>query len=335
MGKKCVYLDMPDRKRRQGESRLVYGSRCAACSRLTFVGQRFANLLTHGCSRVAALESKVDRLISQLSVLTRQSTTPTDTLPKSAPSASSHQDTWSSVQVSASDTARTSDVSPSLGLAVVEHSNFSGDFSGDLSFDVVERGLVDLQDTRERLERFRNDYVPYHPFTPIRAIDTDTDTLDDLRRESPATFLAIMAVTETRRPSVQVLLGEKLWRQVSSAVLHGKSSLDLLRGSLIYAGWYHYFCGRDKPLILLLLQLCTTLVHELGFDKRPARRGAAKGTSSIVEPSFNQHEQPNTRDNGVSWDGKRALLGTFWLSVRHVFSRCLTLSPRKPQGTGS
>ena len=69
--------------------------------------------------------------------------------------------------------------------------------------------------------------------------------------------------------------------------------MDLLRGLLIHAVWYHHVAQSGWAQILMLTQLCVTLAHDLDLD-------GVRGLGS---------------------DEIRALLGVFWLSTWYVLLR--------------
>lgn len=256
--------------------------------------------------RFEALENKLEGLVAQLSEIARQKEPSTgDGSPESSgPSvASSRPGLGIPSSVLASSAAASSKASLPWRPAPPASSDLSDDgFSGELG----DAGLLDLRGAEETLQAFKNHYVPHCPFVAIHP----AHTIESVRADYPMTFFAIMAVTGSHSPRLQGLLGEKLRRQLYSRIaLNGEASFDLLRALLIYAAWYQYFFDRHKPQVFLLVQLCITLVHELGLEKRPA---------AAAEPSFD-HNQPVSEHKGGS-EGKRLLLGVYWYSARYAWN---------------
>ncbi len=253
--------------------------------------------------RFDKLEGKIEALTAQLSVINRQSvsSTNTDSSPGSATGSSSRQRTWSS-SVSTSRFRVLPGKRPGSAAAAGDAAEH------DDPGDVVDRGLVALPDAEARLDSFRDHYVARCPFVAVDA----SVSVQDLRRQSPLLFLAIMAVTEPSHPSLQGLLGEELRHQVSARlVFDGEKSLDILRGLLVYAAWFQYFFEPERPQAFLLLHLCITLVNDLGLEKRATRRTQTRDAPAGSDADF-QHNQ--LASEGTS-DEKRALLGTYWLAT--------------------
>ena len=69
--------------------------------------------------------------------------------------------------------------------------------------------------------------------------------------------------------------------------------MDLLRGLLVHSAWYQYFAKQGHGQLFMLSQLCVTVAYDLGLPEGYLGKGG-----------------------GVSDDnGRRAVLGTFWVSV--------------------
>jgi hypothetical protein len=235
--------------------------------------------LTTAHSAIETLESTLNDLTTQLAALKRQQ---------------EHQeagDTDASA-TGASDTAGESLNSPSHQSG---HSrSVTSSASAAANNDPVFRGVVLESDALQRLESFRKSFTPNCPFVALHP----AHTLETVRRDLPTTFRAILALTESRR-SVQKILQEDLIQIVAQrAFSDGEASLDLLRALMILAAWQHHFISARMPKLYLLLQLCLSMVQDLGLER-----------------SIDAYEEATETAGDVGSVEKRLLLGVFWLSV--------------------
>ncbi|KAK3388012.1 hypothetical protein B0H63DRAFT_522030 [Podospora didyma] len=232
LGKRCIYLDMPER-RRHNQSR---GNASSSSNR-----------------RVDALESKIDGLLEQISILTGQRKPDHCELSRTPPTLNPTPAATSSAS------SQSVDHQHDGVLSVGFHAGGLG------AGDIIDRGLITLEHARTLVASFKQDFVPYFPFVALGA----TDSADYVRKDSPFLFLCIAAITSSSDLALQVELGEEICRQVSSRLIMGaQRSLDLLRGLLIYSAWYHYFAWSGHAQIFMFVQLCVTVVHDLDFQKR-------------------------------------------------------------------
>ena len=243
------------------------------------------------------LESKLDGLAAQLSILTRQQG-PSAVLPSESDGLSARR-AWSSVPAWSS-TESSSRISPPSGATTAP---WESPHDGPQT-DCVEDGSVSQEDARERLKVFQASYVPYCPFVATHP----AHTMETFRKEFPTTFLAIVALMESSNSFIRTTLREKLQHRIYGAVLNGDASPDLLRALLIFVVWHQYFNDSQKSQIFLLLQLCLTLVHQLGLEKATC---TGLGTFAQTETGISR-DLPQTQVNS---DEKRLLLGAYWLSV--------------------
>jgi hypothetical protein len=187
--------------------------------------------------------------------------------------------------------------------------------------DIIDCGLLSLDISNDLLIAFRDDFVSHFPFVVIPA----EVTVEDLRRKSPFLFLAIMAATMSRNSTLQRHLGSEIQRRISARIVMGcEKNMDLLQGLLVHVAWYHYFFDPKKPQIFLMLQLCLTLIHDLGLDKNPSDKKARLTDSDQPVEAYHLHR---------SAAEKRALLGAYFLSASYVslfntlpfFTKCKVL----------
>ena len=177
--------------------------------------------------------------------------------------------------------------------------------SAEYGDSVFGYGLRDLYQSEEILAIFRRDYCSEFPFV---LLSTD-ETSESLRHYKPFLFLSIVAATSYTNPQLQQRLAREIQKQIASRmIINNEKSLDLLQGLLVYLAWYHYFFQDGSSQILLLLQLCVTLVNEMGLTRDHSTRVTTK-RDQVAEAPAGTGSSPKK----PSLSELRAFLGTFYL----------------------
>lgn len=186
--------------------------------------------------------------------------------------------------------------------------------------DIIDCNLLSLDMANNLLNLFRDDFVTHFPFVVIPA----EITVETLRRKSPFLFLTIMAATTFRNSILQRHLATEIQRRISARIVMScEKNMDLLQGLLVHVAWYHYYFDPKKPQIFLMLQLCVTLIHDLGLDKNPSeKRAKLTDSGQLVEGNYFQRSAAE----------KRALLGAYFLSASYVSLIILLSSSTKRKG---
>ena len=232
-----------------------------------------------------ALESKVENLLAQIASLNRHGESSSSGLP------SVEATTTSMSSLSPEDEC---DLEPAVvsvtrtGLTGVAGPVAMPSYALDPSrfgpADVVDRGLLSMADARALVDSFRHDFAPHFPFVAL----APHETADRLRQDSPLLFLCVVTTAAYADPALQKALAAEVGVRVTARLMLGvERSLDLLRGMLVQAAWYHYFAERRRSQLFMVSQMCVALAHDLELDRR----------------------------QGLTADQKRAMLGTYWLSV--------------------
>jgi hypothetical protein len=173
-------------------------------------------------------------------------------------------------------------------------------FAPRQALDVIDHGLLTLDEAKGLLNNYRTKAVPHFPFVPISA---DT-TVESLRTAKPFLFMCIMATMKVDNCTIQRQIGEEVKMQAHQRVLmQSESSLELLQGVLVYIAWYQYFFSYETQQIVQLAQLCVSLVYNLGLDQNP------NNTRRKVD--LGPDETAPGRKAARSTDQLRALLGTY------------------------
>lgn len=224
------------------------------------------------------LEKKVDQLTSQLAALTQQSgQAPPETCnPLTNDLGSSCDPELDSTNIAALlDVAQ----DPSHGLDPPTTSILAGQPS------IVDQGLLSETEAERLVATFQLDLVPKFPFVLI----THDETAARLREQEPFLFLCVVAATMGSVHPLRKTVTEEIMKHVTLRVVaRSERNLELLRGLLVHIAWYSYPAERHHPQLLLLIQLCVSILYDLGLHRKCS---------------------PNL-------DEQRALLGTYWLSVR-------------------
>ncbi|KAJ5686257.1 hypothetical protein N7536_008876 [Penicillium majusculum] len=249
LGKSCTYLDLPQTKRKH---------RAAP-------------------SRVEVLEKKVDQLTSQLAALTRQNgrSSPGTSNPLTNSLGSSRDPELDSTNIAVLlEVAQ----DPSHGLDPPTSSILEGQPS------IVDQGLLSEAEAERLVTTFQTDLVSMFPFVLI----ANGETAARLRDREPFLFLCIVAATMGSAHPLRKIVAEEIMKHVTLRVVaRSERNLELLRGLLVHIAWYSYPAERYHPQLLLLIQLCVSILYDLGLHRK----------------------------SSLNLDEQRALLGTYWLSV--------------------
>jgi len=158
--------------------------------------------------------------------------------------------------------------------------------------DIIDRGWITMDEAEHLVAVFKQNFIPRFPFVTLGP----SETAVHLRKNSPFLFLCIVAIPLYTNPPLQRKLGEEVRRQLSLRLLfNAERSMDLLRGLLVHSAWYQYFAHQGHGQLFMLSQLCVTVAYDLGLPE------GHLGKVTVSD------------DNG-----KRAVLGVFWLSVTYV-----------------
>lgn len=229
-------------------------------------------------SRVEALEQRVNQLTSQLAALAQQSVkTPSDTLnPPSQDSATTHDPDLDSIDTDALIYAAQD---PSHGPDPPTTSAMEGQPS------IVDRGLLSEAEVERLVTSFKCDFVSKFPFVLLQP----GETADGLRCTQPFLFLCVVAATMGSVLPLRKIVADEIMKHVTLRIVErSERNLELLRGLLVHSAWYSYPAERHHPRLLLLIQFCVSISHDLGLHKKA----------------------------DLTSDEQRALLGTYWLSSR-------------------
>ncbi|KAM0265654.1 hypothetical protein ACHAQJ_000088 [Trichoderma viride] len=274
LGKQCVYLDLPERKRkRRGDD-----------------------------GRVVALESRVEELVAQLEALRNRGsvehvTSSSDTNDGTTPSTET---------LSIPDALRGIGTPTEEQLLEAETEGYHGREPPTTSVleglpDIVDRGFLNVEEAESLVSQFKSRFVWKFPFVVL----DPSQSVGHLRKEEPLLFLAVVSATIPSAHAIRKLVADEIMQHITSRIVaSSERNLGLLRALLVLCAWYRYPAQKGNVQLVLLLDLCVTMLHDLGLHRS---RGE------------------------LTTDQQRALLGTYWVSASlpRVIKRPNTMTKSK------
>ncbi|GES57602.1 Zn2-Cys6 binuclear cluster domain protein [Aspergillus terreus] len=234
LGKSCTYLDLPQSRR---------SHRAAP-------------------SRVEVLEKKVDQLMSQLAALTRQNG-PSQTSSYTPDPLTNVSGSSPDPEPDSTDIAEMLEAAqdPSHGPDPPTTSVLAGQPS------IVDRGLLDEAEAEGLVASFQLDFVPKFPCV----LPPNGETAARLRDREPFLFLCVVAATLGSAHPLRKTVVEEIMKHVTRRIVtRSERNLELLRGLLVHCAWYSYPAERNHPRLLLLIQLCVSMLYDLGLHRKPS-----------------------------------------------------------------
>ncbi|UKZ49973.1 hypothetical protein TrVGV298_004228 [Trichoderma virens] len=130
--------------------------------------------------------------------------------------------------------------------------------------DIVDRGFLSVEEAETHVAQFKS-------------------------RFEPLLFLAVIAATIPSAHAIRKLLADEIMQHITSRIVaSSERNLGLLRALLVLCAWYRYPAQRGNVQLVLLLDLCVNMVHDL-------RLHHIRGE--------------------LTTDQQRALLGTYWVAT--------------------
>lgn len=118
------------------------------------------------------------------------------------------------------------------------HSPFtpdSEDLAGEAhSHDVIDQGIMSLEEADVLLDKFRQNLMPHFPFV----VFSPEMTLPRLRAEKPFLLLAILMVSSSKNIDSQKVLERAFQEAIADRMIFNHSpSVDVLQGLLVAQAW--------------------------------------------------------------------------------------------------
>lgn len=228
------------------------------------------NVTDLGCSRVEMLEKKVEQLMCQIAQVTSGTARDNTIQSNDAPEASHNRENDSPEAMDIISAAHGADP-PTVSASERQPS-------------VIDRGLLNQVEAELLVSKFRREFGTKFPFVVLQ----DNETAAMLAEKQQFLFMCIAAATLSSAHPARRVVCNDIVKQVSLRVLeHSERNLELLQGIMISCAWYSYPSLKGHPQLLLFVQLCVTILHDLGLHAK----------------------------HDLTADEQRAFLGTYWLSV--------------------
>ncbi|PCG88855.1 Hypothetical protein PENO1_107850 [Penicillium occitanis (nom. inval.)] len=232
LGKSCIYLEMPQTKRKRKTAP----------------------------SRVELLEKQVEQLTSQLAVLTRKNG---QTLPETfTPVTNNDLGSSHNPDLDSTDIGTLIEAAKEPGHGI--HPPTSSVLDGQLS--IVERGLISEAEAERLVTTYRLTFVYRFPFVLL----APSDTAARLRHREPFLFLCVVAAAMSSAHPLRKIVTEEIMKHITLRIVaHSERSLELLRGLLVHTAWYSYPAELHHTRLLLLIQFCVSILYDLRLNLKP------------------------------------------------------------------
>ncbi|KAL6230252.1 hypothetical protein BDW75DRAFT_223221 [Aspergillus navahoensis] len=174
--------------------------------------------------------------------------------------------------------------------------------------DVIDRGILSLDDAAALLDTFLHFMMPHFPFVVLPT----TTTAGELRESAPFLFLAILSVSVTDDRTLKRALDEEMRAALAerTVLTHHSPYLDTLQGLLIVLAWsQHEVQQRSAPRhFSTYLHLAISLVVGRRLDQPIEKRRRQVRRMNINEEGVNDCPLMTLRAE------QRAALGCSFLS---------------------
>lgn len=135
------------------------------------------------------------------------------------------------------------------------------------STDVIDRGVLDIKTAYEAFHRFHCISSKHAPFV-VFAHDVKAE---DIRREKPNLFLAILAVAiGLVRPDLEVTLVKENFRNIAQrTIVEGKASLELVQMLLVTCLYVPPSSPNEGRNFTYINHLAATMAMDLDLGRKP------------------------------------------------------------------
>lgn len=123
---------------------------------------------------------------------------------------------------------------------------------------LFEASVPFLHNSDILLSIFRDRLTPLMPFVVIPS----HITAEDLHRDKPTAYMAIMLASSYRDITMQLDLARLLLKYLATkVVLEGRKSLDILQGLLIHISWFVFsYCGTENIFLICMTVVITFVI---------------------------------------------------------------------------
>lgn len=190
----------------------------------------------------------------------------------------------------------------------------SGTEVASTAADVIDRGIVSLNNAVEAFDVYVNEMVPHFPVV----IFPPGTQMADIRRTKPILFHSILAISiGTIQPEIQDTLVEEFYKIIADrVVVRGDKSLELVQAILIASAWYPP--ERFEQLkFYQLVHMAITLAMDFGMGRRTMLNKKPFSVKDLIG------KKSYTADLDAV-ETRRAWVGCYYLSVQYAFTYSMT-----------
>jgi hypothetical protein len=174
--------------------------------------------------------------------------------------------------------------------------------------DVIDRGIVDVENAAKAFDRYVNDFIPIMPMV----VFPPGTTMGSVRRNSPVLFLVILSVAiGAFQPGVQMQLLHEVHRVVADrVVIRGEKSLELVQAITLSCMWYSPPDHFEELKFFQLIHMAIAIALDIGMGRRTRKKGT-KHIGALKE-ILGKKGSPLDPD---SVETRRAWMGCYFLAI--------------------
>ncbi|KAI3323495.1 hypothetical protein HD806DRAFT_535321 [Xylariaceae sp. AK1471] len=136
---------------------------------------------------------------------------------------------------------------------------------GRQPYDVVDRGIITMDDASVLFERYTDRMAPHLP----AVVFPYGTTAADIRKTTPILFLAVMSVASSETPNVQRPLVKELMQIFADKVIiQGQKSLELVQSIMLSVVWYFPPEHFEELKFYQMIHLAAVMAIDIGLGRR-------------------------------------------------------------------
>ncbi|KAL1982932.1 hypothetical protein VTN96DRAFT_619 [Rasamsonia emersonii] len=183
--------------------------------------------------------------------------------------------------------------------------------------DVIDRGIVDVENARKAFDRYVSDFAPMMP----TVVFPPGTTMGTVRRTKPVLFLVILSVTiGAFQPGVQMQLIHEVHRVLADRVIiKGEKSLELVQAIIVSCMWYAPPDRFEELKFYQFIHIAVVMSLDIGMGRRTRKKGTKQlGLLKEILGKKGALLDPDALET------RRAWLGCYFLAV------CASMALRRP-----
>ncbi|KAJ6104067.1 hypothetical protein N7523_010387 [Penicillium sp. IBT 18751x] len=176
--------------------------------------------------------------------------------------------------------------------------------------DIVDKGVIDIQTAKLAFDHYVNNLAVEMPMVVFRP----GTTMEDVRRDRPTLFLAIIAtaVGKFNKDAQLPLLTETYKVIADRVIVKGEKSLELIQAILVSAIWYMPPDNLEELKFYQLIHLAVVLAMDIGLNRRT--QGDLKPFARLRELLIKKPQGPNVDLSGP--EARRTWVGCYFMAVQ-------------------